>query len=57
VLWSIGRAVGGFGPLVIGALATHYSFGTAIALLASIYILDLLATLFLIPELRGVALE
>ena len=57
VLWSIGRAVGGFGPLVIGALATHYSFGTAIALLASSYILDLLATLFLIPELRGVALE
>jgi MFS family permease len=57
VLWSIGRAVGGFGPLAIGALATHYSFGTAIALLASIYILDLLATLFLIPELRGVELE
>jgi MFS family permease len=57
VLWSIGRAVGGFGPLAIGALATHYSFGTAIALLASIYIVDLLATLFLIPELRGVELE
>jgi MFS family permease len=57
VLWSIGRAVGGFGPLAIGALATHYSFGTAIALLASIYIVDLLATIFLIPELRGVELE
>jgi hypothetical protein len=56
-LWSIGRAVGGFGPLAIGALATHYSFGTAIALLASIYIVDLLATIFLIPELRGVELE
>ena len=57
VLWSIGRAVGGFGPLAIGALATHYSFGTAITLLASIYIVDLLATIFLIPELRGVELE
>ncbi|MEA3082707.1 MAG: hypothetical protein QOC89_404 [Paraburkholderia sp.] len=57
VLWSIGRAVGGFGPLAIGALAAHYSFGTAIALLASIYIIDIAATLFLIPELRGVELE
>ncbi|WP_175166391.1 MFS transporter [Paraburkholderia fynbosensis] len=57
VLWSIGRAVGGFGPLAIGALAAHYSFGTAIALLASIYLIDIVATLFLIPELRGVELE
>lgn len=57
VLWSIGRAVGGFGPLAIGALAAYYSFGTAIALLASIYLIDIVATLFLIPELRGVELE
>jgi hypothetical protein len=33
------------------------SFTTAIALLASIYIGDLLATVFLIPELHGVELE
>ncbi|MCY0387485.1 MFS transporter [Robbsia sp. Bb-Pol-6] len=57
VLWSIGRAVGGFGPLVIGALAAHFSFATALALLASIYIVDLLATVCLIPELRGAELD
>jgi benzoate transport len=57
VLFNIGRAVGGFGPVVVGALATTYSFQSAIALLAGIYVLDMLATLFLIPELKGKDLE
>ncbi|MDN7547805.1 MFS transporter [Burkholderia cenocepacia] len=57
VLWNIGRAVGGFGPVAVGALAVHYGFQTAIALLAGLYVLDMIATLFLIPELKGVALE
>ena len=57
VLFNIGRAVGGFGPVVVGALAARYSFGAALALLASIYLLDILATLFLIPERRGAALD
>ncbi|MDN7670118.1 MFS transporter [Burkholderia vietnamiensis] len=57
VLWNIGRAVGGFGPVAVGALAAHYSFQTAIALLAGLYVLDMAATLFLIPELNGVELE
>ncbi|MDF3836449.1 MFS transporter [Cupriavidus basilensis] len=57
VLFNIGRAVGGFGPIVVGALAATYSFQVAIALLASIYVLDMLATLLLIPELKGVELE
>ena len=57
VLFNIGRAVGGFGPLAIGALAARYSFSTAIALLAVLYVIDILATLFLIPERKGVALE
>lgn len=57
VLFNIGRAVGGFGPVVVGALAVTYSFHVAIALLASIYVLDMLATVFLIPELKGVELE
>jgi len=57
VLFNIGRAVGGFGPLVVGAIATRYGFGTAIALLASIYVLDLGATVWLIPERRGIALR
>ncbi|SEJ75174.1 benzoate transport [Variovorax sp. OK605] len=57
VLFNIGRGVGGFGPVVVGALATAYSFQVAIALLAAIYLLDMLATLFLIPELKGKELE
>ncbi|HXZ07138.1 MAG TPA: MFS transporter, partial [Paraburkholderia sp.] len=57
VLFNIGRAVGGFGPVAVGALATRFSFGTALAALASIYVLDILATIFLIPERRGAALD
>ena len=57
VLFNIGRAVGGFGPVVIGALAMAYSFQVAIALLAAIYVLDMLATAFLIPELKGKELQ
>jgi benzoate transport len=57
VLFNVGRAVGGFGPVVVGALATRFSFGAALALLASIYLLDILATVFLIPERRGAELD
>jgi len=57
VLFNVGRAVGGFGPLAVGALAARFSFGAALLMLASIYGLDILATLFLIPERRGVALD
>ncbi len=57
VLFNTGRAVGGLGPLVVGALAAKYSFNAAIALLASIYLLDVIATVFLIPELKGKELE
>jgi benzoate transport len=57
VLFNLGRAVGGFGPLTIGVLAAHYGFAVALALLAGIYVLDVAATVFLIPERRGVALE
>jgi hypothetical protein len=51
----IGRGVGGFGRLVIGALAASCSF--AIALLATISILDIVATIALIPERRGQTVE
>ncbi len=57
VLFNLGRAVGGLGPLAVGALAAKYSFNVAISLLASIYVLDIFATVFLIPELRGKQLE
>ncbi len=57
VLFNSGRAVGGLGPLWVAALAAKYSFNAAIALLASIYVLDIIATVFLIPELKGKELE
>ncbi len=57
LFFNFGRALGGFGPLIIGFLANRYSFGTAIALLACLYVVDLLATAFLIPESKGVALR
>jgi MFS family permease len=57
VLFGGGRAIGGFGPLAIGIFAAKYSFSAAIALLASIYLVDIIATAFLIPELKGVELE
>jgi len=57
VLFNLGRAVGGFGPLVIGALASAYSWQVAIALLAAIYVVDMLATALLIPERKGAELE
>jgi MFS family permease len=56
-LWNLGRGVGSLGPLAVGALAAKYSFHAAIGLLASIYFLDIVATLFLIPELKGKALK
>lgn len=57
VLFNIGRAVGGFSPMVVGMIISMYSYQVAIAFLAIIYILDILATLFLIPELKGKELE
>ncbi len=57
VLFNIGRGIGGFGPVVVGALAMNYSFQVAIALLAAIYVLDMLASVFLIPELKGKELQ
>jgi len=57
VLFNVGRAIGGFGPVVVGAIASMYSFELAIALLAALYILDIVALLLLIPERRGAALS
>ncbi|MFQ9292309.1 MAG: MFS transporter, partial [Haemophilus parainfluenzae] len=38
VLFNLGRAVGGFGPVVVGAIVSAYSFSIAIAFLAVIYV-------------------
>jgi hypothetical protein len=53
VLFNVGRGVGGFGPLAVGAIALAYSFSAAIMLLASIYLLAMAATLFLLPRSQG----
>ena len=53
VLFNLGRAVGGFGPVVVGAIVSAYSFSIAIAFLTVIYVIDMVATVFLVPELKG----
>src|SRR6476469_4837079 len=40
VLFNLGRGIGGFGPFVVGAIASSYSFAIAIAMLAIIYVID-----------------
>jgi MFS family permease len=57
VLFNIGRGIGGFGPVVVGSLVAAYSFPIAIGLLATIYVIDMFATVFLIPELKGTELK
>jgi MFS family permease len=56
VLFNIGRAVGGLGPVVVSGVAVAYGFDTAIALLALLYVADILAFWFLIPDRRGAEL-
>ncbi len=56
VLFNLGRGVGGFGPVVLLSLAATYSFSGAIALLAIIYVIDLVALWTCIPERKGAAL-
>lgn len=42
---------------MIGLLATQYSFSVAIGLLAGIYVIDIVATLLLIPERKSAELQ
>jgi benzoate transport len=56
VLFNIGRGIGGFGPVAIGAVSVRLGFEVAIALLAILYLVDMLALWLLIPERRGAAL-
>ena len=57
VLFNIGRAVGGFGPVIVGAIAALYSFEVAIAMIAALYLIDIIAMWALIPERRGAELS
>ncbi|MBR0641646.1 MFS transporter [Roseomonas hellenica] len=56
VLFNIGRAVGGLGPVAVAAVAAAHGFETAIAMLALLYLLDILAMWLLIPERKGAEL-
>jgi MFS family permease len=56
LFFNVGRAIAGFAPLAVGLIATRYSFATALAVLASLYVVDIVATATLIPETKGVAL-
>jgi benzoate transport len=56
VLFNLGRAVGGLGPITVGAVTLWWGFPVAIALLALLYLLDLVVLLFFIPEKRGAEL-
>jgi MFS family permease len=56
VFFNIGRGVAGFGPLAVGAVSAVYGFQTAIALLALLYILDIVALFLLVPERIGAEL-
>jgi hypothetical protein len=56
VLFNLGRAVGGLGPITVGAVTLWWGFPAAIGLLASLYLLDLIVLLLFIPEKRGAEL-
>jgi MFS family permease len=57
VLFNIGRAVGGFGPLLVGLAASAKGFEFAITMLALLYVIDLITMWLLIPERRGAELQ
>ena len=56
VLFNFGRGVGGFGPLVIGWLASMYSLPAALSFLVAIWIVDIVVTMTMIKERRGAPL-
>ncbi len=57
VLFNLGRAVGGLGPLLVGLVASARGFEFAISALAVLYVIDLATMWLLIPERRGVELQ
>jgi MFS family permease len=56
VLFNLGRAIGGLGPVSVGAVTLCWGFPAAISLLALLYLLDLIVLLLFIPEKRGAEL-
>jgi MFS family permease len=56
VLFNLGRAVGGLGPVAVSAVTASYGFETATALLALLYLADIVVFWLLIPDRRGAEL-
>ena len=52
LLFNVGRALGGFAPVVIALLAGSVGFGAALAFLPIIYVVQFLA-MFMLPERKG----
>jgi hypothetical protein len=55
-IFNAGRGVGGFAPMIIGALAASYTLSGAMLVLSFVYVAAALTTYFLIPETKGKAL-
>lgn len=56
-IFNTGRAIGGFAPAIIGALAQANGFSAAFALLSCVYLAAALNVLFFIKDTKGVAIK
>ena len=56
-IFNTGRAVGGFAPAIIGALAQSHGFSAAFALLSCIYVAAAVNVLFFIKDTRGTVIR
>lgn len=56
-IFNTGRAVGGFAPAIIGALAQSHDFSAAFALLSCVYVAAAVNVLFFIKDTKGTVIR
>lgn len=56
-IFNTGRAVGGFAPAIIGALAQSHGFSAAFALLSCVYVAAAVNVLFFIKDTKGTVIR
>ena len=56
-IFNTGRAVGGFAPAIIGALAQSHGFSAAFALLSGVYVAAAVNVLFFIKDTKGTVIR
>lgn len=56
-IFNTGRAVGGFAPAIIGALAQSHGFSAAFALLSCVYVAVAVNVLFFIKDTKGTVIR